>query len=209
MDGQKRSLFTFPNYAIIKQSQGQQLLTMTTSATISKTQAIFSLEEWMEHPPERREWVDGKLLEKNGITGKHGRTQARLATYWINYKYSSSQGGEVYISAPCRTVGRGRCPDVGYLTPELVAQYGDFNVLPQSFSLIAEIISPTDAAEDAFTKVNEYLASGCEEVWLILPESEWMAVITGGARLLFTKGETACTQIILPGFSVAVDDLLS
>ncbi len=182
---------------------------MTTSAIISKTPPIFSLEDWMENPPERQEWVDGRLLEKNGMTAKHGRTQARLATYWTNYKNSSNRGGEVYTETPCRTVGRGRCPDVGYLTPQLVAQYGDFNVLPQSFSLIAEIISPTDSAEEAFTKVNEYLASGCEEIWLILPESQWIVVIAGGKRLLFTKVETASTQIVLPGFAVAVDDLLS
>jgi Uma2 family endonuclease len=182
---------------------------MTTSAIISKTPPIFSLEDWMEHPPERQEWVDGQLLEKNGMTAKHGRIQARLSRYWGNYMLSTNQDGEVYTETPCRTVGRGRCPDVGYLTPQLVAQYGDFNVLPQSFSLIAEVISPTDSAEEAFIKVNEYLASGCEEVWLILPESQWIVIIAGGQRLLFTKGETASTQIVLPGFSVAVDDLLS
>ncbi len=172
--------------------------------------AHISLDEWMQSSPDNTEWVDGQLIEKKGMTAKHSRTQARLAAYWINYKNSSNQSGEVYTEISCRTVGRGRCLDVAYLTPELVAQFGeDFTVLPQSFPLIAEIISPTDDAEEVFTKVNEYLQSGCQEVWLVLPESKWVIVITKEQRFLFTTGEVVSTQKVLQGFSVAVDELLA
>lgn len=170
----------------------------------------ISLEDYMRNPPERTEWVDGQLIEKNCMTAKQGRTQSRLSCYWINYMISTNHGGEVYIRTPCRTVGRGRCPDVAYLTPEVVAQFGeDFTVLPQSFPLIAEIISPTDDAEEVFTLVNEYLQSGCQEVWLVLPESKWIVVITQEQRFLFTTGEVVSTQAVLQGFSVAVDELLA
>jgi Uma2 family endonuclease len=81
-------------------------------------------------------------------------------------------------------------------------------VLPQSFPLIAEIISPTDTAEDVFAKANEYLESGCQEIWLVLPDSQWIVVIAGQQRLLFSKGEVVSTQTILEGFSVPVDELL-
>lgn len=135
--------------------------------------------------------------------------QARLARYWGNYLESSQQRGEVYIGTPCRTVGQGRRPDVAYLTPELVAQHGNFNSLPQSFSLIAEVISPADLAEQVFVKVKEYLQSGCEEVWLIFPESELIFVITEERQILFKMGEVAGTQKVLTGFNVAVDHLLA
>ena len=49
-------------------------------------------------------------------------------------------------------------------------------MLPQSFPLIAEIISPTDKGEELFGKVNEYLQSGCQENWLVLAESKWVIV---------------------------------
>lgn len=181
---------------------------MVASKEISNYSKIISLEDYLLNPPERTEWVEGKLVEKIGMTAKHGRTQARLATYWTNYKNSSSQGGEVYTETPCRTVNRGRSPDVSYLTPELLGQFPDFTTLPQSFPLIAEIISPTDTAEDVFNKANEYLASGCQELWLIFPESQWIVVLTQQQRLLFTKSEVVSTQVILPGFSVGVDQLL-
>ncbi len=54
----------------------------------------ISLEEWMQNPPDNMEWVDGQLVEKNGMTLKHSRIQAKLATYWRNHKDSSGQGGE-------------------------------------------------------------------------------------------------------------------
>ncbi|MBD2182425.1 Uma2 family endonuclease [Aerosakkonema funiforme] len=183
---------------------------MIATAEVSNVSKIFTLEDYMLNPPDNTEWVDGQLVEKNNITAKHSRTQARLARYWGNYLSSSQQGGEVYTEVSCRTVGRGRCPDVAYLTPELLAQYGDnFTVLPQSFPLIAEIISPTDPAEEVFTKVREYLESGCQEIWLLFPESQWILVITKQQQKLFNIGEVVSTQIVLPGFSVEVNELLA
>ncbi len=178
---------------------------MVISTDISK---IFSLEDWMQNAPDDTEWVNGELWEKNGVTLKHSRIQGNIYFYWRNYKVSSGQGGEVYTEVPCRTNKQGRRPDVAYLTPELLAQFGEPNVLPQSFPLIAEIVSPTDLAEEVIAKAQEYLQSGGQEVWLVFPESRWIIVVTPNQRLVFTNGEVANTQTILPGFSVAVDELL-
>ncbi len=168
----------------------------------------YSLENWLQSPPEGTEWVNGELLEKDGVTLKHSRVQAKLATYWRNYKDASGQGGEVYTEAPCRTNQQGRRPDVAYLTPELMQQFGEPAVLPQSFPLIAEIISPTDLAEDMIAKSQEYLQSGSEEVWLVFPENRWIIVVTKNQRLIFVSGEVVKTQAVLSGFNIAVDELI-
>lgn len=181
---------------------------------------ILSLEDWMQNPPKGTEWVDGKLIDKhyqvnpqqvdnNAMTLKHSRIQANLAFYWKSYKNSSGQGGEVYTDAPCRTNKQGRYPDVAYLTPELAAQFGEANVLPQSFPLSAEIVSPTDLAEDVIAKAQEYLQSGGEEVWLVFPENGWIIVATQNQRLIFVSGETVSTQTGLVGFRVPVAELLT
>lgn len=143
------------------------------------------------------------------MTLKHSRIQAKLATYWRNYKDSSAQGGEVYTDVPCRTNQQGRFPDVAYLTPELVAQYGDAKVLPQSFPLSAEIVSPTDLAEDVIAKAQEYLLSGGQEVWLVYPDNRWIIVATEESRTIFISGEVVSTQNVLLGFSIPVDELLA
>ena len=168
---------------------------MIATTVITNPLEVFSLEDWMQNPPARQEWVNGQLLEKNGITLKHSKSQGNLYFCWRNYKDSSGQGGKVYTEVPCRTNKQGRYPDVAYLTPELVAQFGDAKVLPQSFPLSAEIVSPTDLAEDVIAKAQEYLESGGEEVWLVFPENRWIIVIT--------------QETVLPGFSIGVDELLS
>ena len=202
-------------------SVARENITMVTSIVLKQAE-ILSLEDWMANPPEHTEWVDGKLvekhpyfqgdeklIEKSGMTLKHSRIQSRLARYWGNYMDSSGQGGEVYTDVPCRTNKQGRFPDVAYLTPKLLSEFSRTDVLPQSFPLIAEIISPTDIAEEVFGKANEYLQSGCQEVWLVLPESQWIVVITQHQRFLFTTGEMVSTQTVLQGFNVTVDELLA
>jgi Uma2 family endonuclease len=195
---------------------------MVAAKVISNKSKHISLEDWMENPPVGTEWVDGKLVDKHaidwvdeeaversGMTLKHSRIQGNLYFYWRSYMNSSGQGGEIYTEAPCRTNKQGRSPDVAYLPPELVAQYRDAKVLPQSFPLSAEIVSPTDFAEDVIAKAQEYLESGGEEVWLVFPESRWIIVITQNQRFVFISGEVVSTQTVLPGFSVAVDELLA
>jgi len=176
-------------------------------STVAAT--AYSLEDWMQNPPEGTEWVDGELVEKNGVTLKHSRIQAKLASYWRNYQESSGQGGEVYTEVPCRTNKQGRVPDVAYLTPELINQYGEPAVLPQSFPLIAEIVSPTDLAEDVIAKSQEYLQFGGEEVWLVFPENRWIIVVTKTQSIVFISGDIASTQNVLPGFSIPVNELLA
>ena len=193
---------------------------MAPSTAFSNSTQILSLEDWMQNPPQGQEWVSGRLVDKhpslwldgqpldNGMTLKHSRIQAKLATYWRNYQ-DERQGGEVYTDVPCRTNQQGRSPDVAYLPPALVAQYGDAKVLPQSFPLSAEIVSPTDFAEEVIAKAEEYLQSGGEEVWLVFPENRWVIVVTQESRQVFAAGERISTQKVLPGFNISVDELFA
>lgn len=75
--------------------------------------------------------------------------------------------------------------------------------------MIAEIVSPTDGAEEVFTKVKEYLQSGCQEIWLVFSESHYVLVITHQKQTLLTVGDVVNTQNVLKGFSVAVNELLA
>lgn len=185
------------------------MVTVLVPETTPESRKFLSLEDFLSHPPENMEWVDGKFIEKKTRTLRHAQIQSRLDYYWRNYMLSSDWGGEVYTEALCRTNKQGRRPDVSYLTPELFAQYSGVTSLPQSFPLIAEIASPDDSGEELFAKAREYLESGCQEVWLVFPESLWIVLITEDRHLLLTLGETVSTQKVLQGFSVAIDELLA
>lgn len=169
----------------------------------------LSLEEFLASPLDRVEWVDQQLVTKHEMTAKTGRIQARLAYHWRNHLILNNLGGEVYTETACRTVGRVHCPDVAYLSPEQVAEYGDFKILPHSFPLIAEVISPTDEAEEVFTKVREYLESQAQEVWLIFPDSRWIMTITATQQHLWQESEEITTQAVLPGFKLSVAELIA
>ncbi len=167
----------------------------------------MTLEEWAIAPPSGMEWVDGNLVEKKGMTLLHSRIQSRIGRLWGNYVESSGVGGEVYTEVPCQTLKQGRRPDIAYLTPDLLAQYGELPVLLQSFPLIAEVISPTDLANEVFAKAQEYLGSGCQEVWLVFTEEKWIVVITNSSRTVYAETEIL-TSHVLSGFAIAVNDLL-
>jgi Uma2 family endonuclease len=51
---------------------------MVASITPADAIEFVSLEQFLSHPRDRTEWVDGKLIEKTGLTIKHGLAQGRL-----------------------------------------------------------------------------------------------------------------------------------
>lgn len=183
---------------------------MVASLTTSNDVEFFSLEDFIAHPPERTEWVDGKLVEKTGMTYKHGLTQGKLIRYWGDYIASSGKGGEICVETLCRTNKQARRPDLAYISADLLEQFGtNFTVLPQSFPLIAEVASPEDSAEGLFAKSQEYLESGCQEVWLLFPENRLILINTQSRWQLFNSDEVVSTQTVLTGFSIVVAELLA
>lgn len=172
------------------------------------TQLSTSLQTFIEAPVEHAEWVDGQVIEKTGITVKHGVVQGRLSHLWTAHAESIQEKGLVCVEAPCCTLKQVRRPDVAFITADLLAQYGQPATFPQSFSLIAEVISPTDFAEATFAKAQEYLESGCQEVWLVMPEVQHLLVITTTEHLWFTASETVTTRTALKGFQITVQDLV-
>jgi len=43
----------------------------------------------------------------------------------------------------------------------------------------------------------------------VFPESQWVLVVTKQQQKLFNLSDVVSTEIMLPGFSVAVDELLA
>jgi Uma2 family endonuclease len=183
---------------------------MVASITTANNVEFFSLEDFIANPPERTEWVDGKLIEKTAMTYKHGLAQGKLTRYWGDYIISSGQEGEICLETLCRTNKQARRPDVAYISAQLLEQCGtNFTILPQSFPLVAEVASPDDSAEELFAKSQEYLESGCQEVWLLFPETKLVLINTPNRWQLFKTNEVVTTQNILTKFSVAVAELLA
>lgn len=182
---------------------------MTVTIVKPTIEHNLTLDEFLSNPPEHQEWINGNLEETNAVTIKHSEIQAKLIIEWGTFLKTSKQGGKVYAELPCRTNSQGRRPDVAYLTADLVSQYDDIPSLPQSPPLIAEIASPADSAEDLFAKATEYLSSGCEEVWLVLPENKRVFIIISEQTLVFSDNDVIETKKVLKDFSITINDLFS
>ena len=170
-------------------------------------QPILTLENFLTHPPDHQEWVNGILQETNGMTVLHSKIQAKIVRLLGNYLDDTKQGGEVYTELPCRTTQQGRRPDIAYLTPELVEAYSAAPSLPFSPTFVIEVISPPDSAEDILTKASEYLASGALEVWLVFPANQKVMTITEQQTIMFYPDQVAIPQKVLNGFSLDLNIL--
>ena len=190
--------------------------------TIAKTSEMpeeFPIEKYEQNPPKAKEWLEGKLVDKkpiqngvsapaySGITLEQGEIQGNLYFYLRNFLISSGQGGKAYLNAPCRTRKQGYRPDVAYLPPEMVQQYCQAKILPYSFPWVAEIATPADPADEIFLRGREYLEAGSQEVWFLLPASQWIVIMTENRMHGFTAGQIVNTQAVLPGFAVQVRSL--
>ena len=179
------------------------------SSVVTQAPDRIDAEKLLNEPPENMELVDGQLVEKTGMTFKHGLAQANLASLWRQYAFNSGQGGRALTETACRTSKQTRRPDVAYVTAEIIEAIAGVTTAPQSFPLIAEIASPDDKAEELFAKAREYLLSGCHEVWLLFPENQVVIITTVQHWLIFSEGATINTQIVLSGFQAAIADIFS
>ena len=74
-----------------------------------------------------------------------------------------------------------RIPDVSYLSQERLRQASSDGYVPGGPELAVEIVSPSDSAEDLQEKVEQYLASGSQVVWVVYPKTRTIHVFRQAA----------------------------
>jgi Uma2 family endonuclease len=104
-----------------------------------------------------------------------------------------------------------REPDIVYLTPEQNKQSGE--AFTRAAELVAEVVSQDDPSRDYATKREEYAAAAIPEYWILDPAARQILVLgLEGANYVergkYGPGQRAASHH-LPGFGVAVDDMLA
>lgn len=126
---------------------------------------------------------------------------------------ATSPPGWLVLVAPHKLrvpTGKFREPDVIYLTPEQNATVTeDFDV---AATVVMEVVSPDGPGRDYVVKREEYAAAGVPEYWIVdKVERRVLVLRLEAGRYVehgrFGPGERA-TSHRLPGFDVAVDDVL-
>ena len=156
------------------------------------------------------EFVNGIVVERNLGTKPHARIQGKCYRKFDEY-FDSHPGGYVGVELHCRLKIRGQ---VRFRLPDVSVVLGDESpeqrYLDRAPDLVVEVRSPDDSLSSQLRKLDDYFENGCRLAWLVLPEEKSVLILTpGGAPRTATAGETLDAGDVLPGLSIAVDDLFA
>ena len=96
----------------------------------------------------------------------HGVVQARLV------RSLSALGGEVVVEAPIATAAGLFVADVAWASPGFMASHRAETPLTRAPELCIEVVSPSHSRQEMREKIDAYLATGAEEVWIVYSQSK-------------------------------------
>lgn len=162
---------------------------------------------------ERYEIVDGTRVELPPMSADGSYIVFELARALANFAVSNRLGraaSEVLIRLPLPT-DRQRRPDAFFVSYSRwpanrpVPRQNAWEVCPE---LCAEVVSPTDEAEDLREKVEEYFAAGVRLVWVVYPRLELVDIYENGSAVrTLRRADSLDGGLVLPGFTLPLAEL--
>jgi Uma2 family endonuclease len=154
------------------------------------------------------EYVDGQVVPLNVGHKSHARITGKCYRKFDEY-FDQHPGGYAAAELHCRLkihgVTRYRLPDVAVVLGD---ELPDELYLHRSPDLAVEIRSPEDSITFLMRKADDYFANGARMVWIVLPEEKSVLVLApSAAPQTFAAGESIDVSAVLPGLTIAVDDL--
>ena len=74
--------------------------------------------------------------------------------------------------------------------------------------LAVEVLSPSDNPGEVAGRIKEWLAAGCEAVWIVNPELKIVTVYQPATNVrVVTAGDVLVGDPVVPGFTCAVNEL--
>lgn len=164
----------------------------------------------MEETKPASEYAYGEAFQKPMPDGPHAAIQFFLAV--VLGPYLTQAGiGRAFTELRCIFGPPGRqrsyVPDLVFVSQAALPIPRHLHAAPD---LAVEILSPDQHRPQFLDKIQFYLLHGVRLVWVIDPATATVAVQTPGeeARIL-RSGDTLDGGEVLPGFSVAVDDIFA
>ena len=97
----------------------------------------------------------------------HGLVQGRLCR-----SLASSLGGESVVEVPIATAMGLFAPDVAWASDRFTATHRGESPLMHAPELCIEVVSPSNSRQEMREKIEAYLATGAQEVWIVYPQSK-------------------------------------
>jgi Uma2 family endonuclease len=180
---------------------------MTTQSHIATAQELFNAPDLG-----RCELVRGQLVMLPYSTAERGLLAPRIGVALAQFVEQRQLGiallGDVgfQIGHEPDTV---RCADVTFIRADRIPEdmSGYIDGPPD---LAVEIVSPPDRAPEVLAKVQDFLAAGCQVVWVVDPGTRTVTVYEsrGQAHVITEDGQLSGGDL-LPGFSIALAELFA
>lgn len=183
----------------------------------SSGERLFTLADLAQLPdilpsgPVKWELDFGRLIAMPPPGDDHSIFQATVITYLKMHGDFHGHGqtrGEGMIVLQ-RDPDLARAPDACFIvTSQLPVRTNASGFLLTIPDLVVEIRSPNDTLAELERKTQLYLNAGVRVVWVLDPIGQQLIETRNGTSRIWTPGETVTLDEIIPGFAVALTDLL-
>ncbi|RJP31415.1 MAG: Uma2 family endonuclease [Candidatus Omnitrophota bacterium] len=160
------------------------------------------------------ELIQGELKKMSPPGSQHGRIIMNISAPLYQH-VRKKQLGTVYaaetgfkITSNPDTV---RAPDVAFVSRERVRQVGDIvGYWPGAPDLAVEVISPNDVYTEVEEKAFDWLEAGAQMVIVVNPPTQVVTVFRSRNDIvMLTKNDALETGDVIPGWSIAVNDIFA
>jgi Uma2 family endonuclease len=161
-----------------------------------QSEALVSVEEYLStsYRPDR-EYIEGRVQERNLGERDHSKVQTRLIGYLFNRE--KEWGIHVYAEQRVQVKRtRFRVPDICVISGEDLYE----QIFTRPPFLCIEILSKDDRMKEMLDRVDDYLAFGVRYVWVLDPQTRRAFVhdASGGHELKDGMLWTSDSEIIVP-----------
>lgn len=132
-------------------------------------------------------------MEMSPTGYRHGAVEAAIARQLGNCvegrRLGTVMSGKVGIITQ-RNPDTVRGADVAYISNERLARAKAEGYLDVAPELVVEVVSPSDRWSELNEKVNEYLACGVDEVWIVDPRTQRVSSTREPNQCVSTRATT-------------------
>ncbi len=161
----------------------------------------------------RCELLRGELLMMSPAGSHHGDIVGNLHLAMAQF-VKTHQLGRVKVGETGFIIERDpdtvRAPDIAFVRSQRLHLDRRRGFFPGPPDLAVEVLSPNDAPSEVADKVQQWLESGCESVWVADPERRTISVYRKDRPIRVCRaGETLDDEPLLPGFSLSIDEVFT
>lgn len=177
------------------------------SVTAEPQRSGLTWEAFIELPDEllkHAELLDGEVHQVASPARPHQQTLINLIGAML--PWVQTHGGEIAPDIHVQIAARrGYQPDLAWYEPARVPASGNY-IAPPNF--VVEILSPSTRRTDGLRKPTDYFSVGVQEMWLIDVDARWVIALRPTSLSSEWRDGDTITTPVLPGFEIAVTDLI-